>query len=65
MVRDNSSTQQNDQDHQPRRTPTSVHFEDELEKSPGPDWQHKDIKRRCSALIMTISQLGRLIAKKS
>ena len=51
MARDNSSTQQDDQDHQRRRTPTSVHFEDELEKSPDPDWRHEETKRRRSALI--------------
>ena len=51
MARNNSSIQQDDQDHQRRKTPTSVHFEDELEKSPDPDWQHEGTKRRRSALI--------------
>ena len=51
MARDSSSTQQDDQDHQRRRTPTSVHFKDELEKSPDLDRRHEEIKRRHSALI--------------
>ena len=51
MTRDNSSTQQDDQDHQRRRTPTSVYFEDELEKSPDPDWRYEETKHRRSALI--------------
>ena len=51
MARDNSLTQQDDQDHRRRKTSTSIYFEDELEKSPDPDWQHQEIKRRRSALI--------------
>ena len=51
MARDNSLTQQDDQNHQQRRTPTSVHFEDELEKSPDPGRRHEETKRRRSALI--------------
>lgn len=50
MARDNSSAQEDDQDCQPRRTPTSVHFEDISEKSPEPDWRHEDTKRRRSTL---------------
>ena len=37
MARDNFSTQQDDQDHQQRKTPMSIHFEDKLEKSPDLD----------------------------
>ena len=51
MARDNSSTQQNDQDHQRRIIPTSVYFEDKLEKSPDLDWQHEETKHRHNALI--------------
>ena len=51
MVQDNSLIQQDDQDHQQCRTPTSVHFDDKLEKSPDPGRQHEETKRRRSALI--------------
>ena len=51
MARDNFSTQQDDQDYQRHKTLTSVHFEDELEKSLDLDLQHEEIKHRRSALI--------------
>ena len=51
MARDNSSSQLDDQSHQTKERSTSVHFEDELEKSPEPDWRNKERKYRRPTLV--------------
>ena len=50
MARDNSSSQLDDQSHQTKERSTSVHFEDELEKLPEPDWRNKERKYRSTTL---------------
>ena len=50
MARDNSSSQLDDQSHQTKERSTSVHFEDELEKLPEPDWQNEERKYRRTTL---------------
>ena len=72
MGRDNSSTEQNDQPYEPRRTPASVHFDDVSEKSPEQDWRHEGTNRRRSTLAQEehtntaawrIDSLERLLAE--
>ena len=48
MARDNSLSQLDNQSHQTKKRSTSVHFEDELEKLPEPDWRNGERKYRCT-----------------
>ena len=50
MARDNSSTQLDDHSHQIKKRSASIHFEDEPEKLPEPDWQNKERKHRRTML---------------
>ena len=50
MARDNSSSQLDDHSHQTKEQSTSVHFEDETEILPEPDWQNKERKHRRTTL---------------
>ena len=50
MARDNSSSQLDDHSHQTKKRSTSVHFEDETEILPEPDWQNKKRKHRRATL---------------
>ena len=50
MARDNSSSQLDDHSHQTKERSTSVHFEDETEISPEPDWRNKERKHRRATL---------------
>ena len=50
MARDNSSSQLDDQSDQTKKRTASVHFEDELEKSPEPDWRNEERKHRRTTL---------------
>ena len=50
MARDNSSSQLDNHSHQTKERSTSVHFEDETEISPEPDWQNKERKHRRATL---------------
>ena len=50
MARDNSSSQLDDHSHQTKERSTSVHFEDEIEISPEPDWRNKKRKHRHTML---------------
>ncbi len=46
MARDNSSSQLDDESHQMKRRSVSVHFDDEPENLPVPDWRNKERKHR-------------------
>lgn len=68
MARDSSSTERNNQPHEPRR----ITFDDLSEKSPEQDWRHEGTKRRCSTLAQEehnnaaawrIDSLERLLAE--
>ena len=50
MARDNSSSQLDDQSHQTKEQSASIHFEDELEELPEPDWRNKKRKYRRTTL---------------
>ena len=50
MAQDNSSSQLDDHIHQIKEQSTSVHFEDDTEISPEPDWRNKEGKHRCATL---------------
>ena len=50
MARNNSSSQLDDDRHQTKEQSTSVHFEDETEISPEPDWRNKERKHRRATL---------------
>ena len=50
MARDNSSSQLDNHSHHTKKRFTRVHFEDEIEISPEPDWQNKKRKHRCTML---------------
>ena len=50
MARDNFSSQLDNQSHQTKKRSTSVHFEDELEKLPEPNWRNKKRKYRRTTL---------------
>ncbi len=50
MARDNSSSQLDDKSHQTKGQSASVHFDDEPENMPVPDWQNKERKHRRATL---------------
>ena len=50
MARDNFSSQLDNQSYQTKRQSTYIHFEDELEKLPEPDWRNKERKYRRTTL---------------
>ena len=50
MARDNSSSQLDDHSYQTKKRSTSVHFEDETEILPEPDWRNKERKYRSATL---------------
>ncbi len=50
MARDNFSSQLDDESHQTKRRSASVHFDDEPENLPVPDWQNKEHKHRRATL---------------
>ncbi len=50
MSRDNSSSQLDDESHQTKRRSVSVHFDDEPENLPVPDWQNEERKHRRTTL---------------
>ena len=50
MARDNSSSQLDDKSHQTKGRSTSVHFDDEPENLPVPDWRNEERKHRRATL---------------
>ncbi len=50
MARDNSSSQLDDKSHQTKGRSASVHFDDEPENLPVPDWRNKERKHRRATL---------------
>ncbi len=50
MARDNSSSQLDDESHQTKGRSVSVHFDDEPENLPVPDWRNKECKHRRATL---------------
>ncbi len=50
MARVNSSSQLDNESHQTKRRSASVHFDDEPENLPVPDWRNKERKHRPATL---------------
>ena len=50
MARDNSLSQLDNHSHQTKKQYTSVHFEDEIEILPEPDWRNEECKYRRATL---------------
>lgn len=50
MTQDNSLAQKDDQDYQPQKTLSSVHFDNISKKLSKPDWQHENTKCRRNTL---------------
>ncbi len=51
MAQDNSSSQLDDKSHQIKGRSASVHFDDEPENLPVPDWQNEEHKHRRATLV--------------